>query len=83
MHSELTFSMDATSSAPHTIGAWVVPQAAHYSAQWIDRGDRAYLTLLVRSTVVEAMVERVCAMHPSVRCIKRDPVSPSDVQMGA
>jgi hypothetical protein len=75
MHSELMFSMDASSSAPGIVGAWVVPQAARYSARWVDRGDRTYLTLLVRSTVAEAMVELVCAMHPSVRCLKRDPVS--------
>jgi hypothetical protein len=74
MYSEIMFSMDASSSAPHIIGAFLVPQAAQYSMQWVDRDDRAYLTLTVRSTVVEAMVKRVCAMHPSVRCIRRDPV---------
>jgi hypothetical protein len=74
MQSEITFSMDATSSAPHVVGAWVVPQAARYSAQWVDRGDRTYLTLRVESSVVEDMVKKVCAMHRSVRCIRRDPV---------
>jgi hypothetical protein len=74
MFSEIMFSMDASSSAPHRIGAFLVPQAAQYSAQWVDRGDRAYLTLIVRSSVAEAMVKRVCGLHPSVRCIKRDPV---------
>jgi hypothetical protein len=74
MYSEIMFSMDASSSAPDIIGAILVPQAAQYSVQWAHRGDRAYLTLTVRSTVAEAMVKRVCAMHPTVRCIRRDPV---------
>lgn len=83
MHSELMFSMDASSSAPNIVGSWVVPQAVQYSARWADRGDRTYLTMVVRSTVAEAMVERVCGMHPSVRCLKQEPVRASDAQLGA
>ena len=83
MHSELMFSMDANSSAPNIVGAWIVPQAARYSARWADRGDRTYLTLLVRSSVAEAMVAQVCAMHPSVRCLKQEAVQPPAAQLGA
>lgn len=83
MHSELMFSMDASSSAPHIVGAWIVPQAARYSARWTDRGDRTYLTLLVRTSVADAMVAQVCAMHPSVRCLKQEAVAPPPTQLGA
>lgn len=75
MHTEITFSMDVTSRAPHIVGASLVPQADQYSTRWVDRGDRAFVTLLVRSSVAEKMVTKVCAMHPSVRCIKRDEVT--------
>ena len=71
MYTDLTFSMDARSSAPHRVGALLVPQAAQYSARWVDRGDRSYVTLTVKSTIVEDMVDRLCGMHPSVRCISR------------
>lgn len=74
MRSEITFSMKTASRAPHRVGAWLVPQAAQYSTRWIDRADRTYVTLVVRSTVAEAMIERVCSLHPSVRCISQSEV---------
>ena len=77
MYTEITFSMDAHSSAPHRVGSFVVPQARQYFARWVDRGDRSYLTIMVRTSVVEDMVAKICGMHPSVRCISRDEVQPS------
>ena len=32
---------------------------------------------MVRTTVVEDMVAKVCRMHPSVRCISREEVLPT------
>jgi hypothetical protein len=77
MYTEVTFSMDARSSAPHRVGSFLVPQAAQYFARWVDRGDRSYVTLMVRDTVVDDMIAKVCRMHPSVRCISADQVLPS------
>ena len=77
MYTDLTFSMDARSSAPHRVGALLVPQAAQYFARWVDRGDRSYVTLMVKTTIVEDMVDRVCGMHPTVRCISRVDVEPT------
>ena len=56
MYTEVTFSMDARSSAPHRVGSFLVPQAAQYFASWVDRGDRSYVTLMVRDTVVDDMI---------------------------
>ena len=77
MYTDLTFSMDARSSAPHRVGALLVPQAAQYLARWVDRGDRSYVTLTVKTSIVEDMVDRVCGMHPSARCISRVEVEPT------
>jgi hypothetical protein len=77
MYTEITFSMDAHSSAPHRVGSFLVPQARQYFTRWVDRGDRSYLTIMVRTSVVEDMVAKICDMHPSVRCISRDEVQPS------
>ena len=77
MYTEITFSMDAHSSAPHRVGSFLVPQARQYFTRWVDRGDRSYLTIMVRTSVVEDMVAKMCDMHPSVRCISRDEVQPS------
>ena len=74
MYTDVTFSMDGRSSAPHRVGALLVPQAAQYFARWVDRGDRSYVTLMVKTSIVEDMVDKVCGMHPSVRCISRDEV---------
>lgn len=78
MYTEITFSMDARSTAPHHVGSMLVPQARQYFARWVDRGERSYVTLKVRTSVVEDMVAKVCGMHPSVRCISRDAVLPSE-----
>ena len=77
MYTEVTFSMDGRSSAPNRVGSLLVPQAAQYFTRWIDRGDRSYVTLMVNTAIVEAMVAKVCRMHPSVRCIAREEVVPS------
>jgi hypothetical protein len=77
MYTELTFSMDARSSAPQRIGSYLVPQAKQYFVRWVDRGERSYLTIMVRTSLVEVMVARVCGMHRSVRCISRNEVQPS------
>jgi hypothetical protein len=69
--------MDARSSAPHRVGSLLVPQAAQYFARWVDRGDRSYVTLMVKTSIVENMVDRLCGMHPSVRCISRVDVEPT------
>ena len=74
MYTDLTFSMDGHSSAPNRVGSLLVPQAAHYSARWVHRGDRSYVTLMVNTTIIEDMVAKVCGMHPSVRCIARDEI---------
>ena len=74
MYTEVTFSMDGHSSAPHRVGSLLVPQAAQYFTRWVDRGDRSYVTLMVRTEIVEDMIARVCGMHHSVRCISRDEV---------
>ena len=71
----LTFSMDGHSSAPHRVGSLLVPQAAQYYTRWVDRGDRSYVTLMVRTSLVEDMIAKVCRMHPTVRCIARDEVT--------
>jgi hypothetical protein len=76
MYTEVTFSMDAHSSAPHRVGSQLVPQAAQYFARWFDRGDRSYVTLMVNTAIVDDMVAKVCGMHHSVRCISRDEVVP-------
>lgn len=72
MHTEITFSMDASSRAPHVIGAWLVPRTARYSPRWVDQGDHAFVSLLVTSSVVDAMIKKVCSLHPSVRCVSRE-----------
>ena len=77
MYTEITFSMDAHSSAPHRVGSFLVPQARQYFTRWVDRGERSYVTLMVRTSLVEDMIAKVCGMHPSVRCISRDEVLPS------
>jgi len=77
MYTDVTFSMDGRSSAPHRVGSLLVPQAAQYFARWVDRGDRSYVTLMVKTSIVEDMVDRLCGMHPSVRCISRDEVEPT------
>ena len=77
MYTDVTFSMDGHSSAPNRVGSLLVPQAAHYYARWFDRGDRFYVTLMVRTSIVEDMVAKVCRMHPTVRCISRDEVQPA------
>jgi hypothetical protein len=77
MYTDVTFSMDGHSSAPDRVGSLLVPQAAHYFARWVDRGDRSYVTLMVKTSVVDAMVHKVCRMHPSVRCISRVEVLPT------
>jgi hypothetical protein len=71
MYTELTFSMDGRSSAPHRVGSYSLPQANQYFTRWVDRGSRTYLTLMVRSSIADLMVAKVCRMHPSVRCISR------------
>ena len=77
MYTEITFSMDGESRAPHRVGAMLVPQAAQYLPRWVDRDSRSYVTLMVRTSVVEDMIAKVCAMHPSVRCISRDDLVPA------
>jgi hypothetical protein len=74
MFTEVTFSMDARSSAPHRVGSFLVPQAAQYFARWVDRGERSYVTLMVRDSVLDDMIAKVCRMHPTVRCIATDEV---------
>lgn len=71
------FSMDGHSSAPLRVGSLLVPQAEQYYIRWIDRGDRAYVTLMVKTSLVEDMVAKVCGMHPTVRCISRNEVLPA------
>ena len=44
MYTDVTFSMDGRSSAPHRVGSSLVPQASHYYARWVDRGNRSYVT---------------------------------------
>jgi len=84
MYTDVTFSMDGQSSAPHRVGSLLVPQAAQYFARWVDRGERSYVTLMVNTSIVDDMVRKVCDMHPSVRCIARDEVlPPSTVIQGA
>ena len=77
MYTEITFSMDGQSRAPHRVGAMLVPQASQYFPRWVDRDGRSYVTLMVRTSIVEDMIAKVCAMHPTVRCISRDEVVPS------
>jgi hypothetical protein len=77
MYTDVTFSMDGQSSAPHRVGSLLVPHAAQYFTRWVDRGDRSYVTLMVKTSLVEDMVAWVCGMHPSVRCIARDEVQPA------
>jgi hypothetical protein len=77
MYTDVTFSMDGQSSAPNRVGSLLVPQAAQYFARWVDRGNRSYVTLMVNTAIVDAMVRKVCRMHPSVRCISREEVVPS------
>jgi hypothetical protein len=77
MYTDVTFSMDGQSSAPHRVGALLVPQAAQYYARWVHRGERSYVTLMVNTSIVDDMVRKVCDMHPSVRCISRDEVLPA------
>jgi hypothetical protein len=82
MYTEITFSMDGRSRAPHRVGAMLLPQAARYFARWIDRDDRSYVTLMVQTSIADAMIAKVCAMHPSVRCISRDQVAPPSTDTG-
>ncbi len=82
MYTEITFSMDGRSRAPHRVGAMLVPQAAQYFPRWVDRDGRSYVTLMVRTSVADDMIAKVCAMHPSVRCISRDEVVPSSTGTG-
>lgn len=77
MYTDVTFSMDGHSSAPHRVGSLLVPQAAQYYTRWVDRGDRSYVTLMVKTSLVEDMIVKVCRMHPTVRCIARDEVMPT------
>jgi hypothetical protein len=77
MYTDVTFSMDGRSSAPHRVGALLVPQAAQYFPRWVDRGDRSYVTLMVKTSIVEDMIDRLCGMHPTVRCISRVDVEPT------
>lgn len=77
MYTEVTFSMDARSSAPHRVGSFLVPQAAQYYARWVDKGERSYVTLMVRDSIVDDMIRKVCRMHPTVRCISTDAVQAS------
>ena len=77
MYTEITFSMDGQSRAPHRVGAVLVPQAAWYFPRWVDRDGRSYVTLMVRTSIVEDMIAKVCALHPSVRCISREQVVPA------
>ena len=44
---------------------------------------RSCVTLMVRTNITEDMIARVCAMHPSVRCISRDEVLPTTGIEGA
>ena len=74
MYTDVTFSMDAHSSAPHRVGSLLVPQVAQYFTRWIDRNS--YVTLMVRTSIADDMIAKVCATHPSVRCIARDGVVP-------
>ncbi len=77
MYTEITFSMDGQSRAPHRVGAVLVPQTARYFPRWVDRDERSYVTLVVRSSIVEDMIAKVCSIHPSVRCISRQQVVPA------
>ena len=77
MYTDVTFSMDLHSSAPDRVGSRLLPQAAQYYARWIDQGNRSYVTLMVRTNITEHMIAKVCAMHPSVRCISRNEVLPT------
>ena len=77
MYSDVTFAMDGHSSAPHRVGSLLVPQAAQYDIRWVDQDDRSYVTLMVNSDLVDDMIDKVCAMHPSVRCIAVDELSPT------
>lgn len=76
MYTDVTFSMDGRSSAPNRVGSLLVPQAAQYFTRWVDHEDRSYVTLMVKTSLVDDMVRRVCRMHPSVRCVARDKVEP-------
>ena len=86
VYTDVMFSMDGHSSAPLRVGSLLVPQAEQYYIRWVDRGDRAYVTLMVKTSLVdphhdislvEDMVAKVCGMHPSVRCISRTDVLPA------
>ena len=77
MYTEITFSMDGQSSAPHRVGSLLVPQAARYLPRWVERDGRSYVKLMVKTTIADDMVDKVCAMHPSVRCVSRDVVVPA------
>ena len=77
MYTEITFSMDGNSRAPHRVGSMLVPQAAQYFTRWVDRGGRSYVTLMVRTSIADDMIARVCRMHPSVRCISRERMEPT------
>ena len=74
MYTEVTFSMDARTSAPHRVGSMLVPQAAQYRPRWIDRDGRSYVTIEVHESVVDDMIRKVSRMHPTVRCIAREAV---------
>jgi hypothetical protein len=77
MYTEITFSMDGQSSAPHHVGSLLVPQAAQYFIRWADRDDRSYVTLTVRTSIADDMIAKVCRMHPTVRCVSRERVEPA------
>ena len=81
MYTDVTFSMDGQSSAPNRVGSLLVPQAAQNYARWVDRGNRSYVTLMVRTSIAEDMIVKVCGMHPTVRCISRDEVLPTTARI--
>ena len=81
MYTDVTFSMDGRSSAAHRVGSSLVPQASHYFARWVDRDNRSYVTITVRTSLVEDMVVKLCRMHPTVRCISREKVLPTTTAM--
>jgi len=82
MYTDVTFSMDGHTSAPHRVGSLLVPQAAQYDIRWADQGDRSYVTLMVRTNLVDDMITKVCRMHPTVRCIATDEVLPTTAGIG-
>ena len=74
MLTEVTFSMDAHTRAHDVVGVWLLTRTARFSPQWVERGDRMYVTLTVTTSVVDAVVEKVCKLNRGVRCIRLEPV---------